>query len=404
MQPPPYRVLVVDDAPQNLLVAEAFLEPLQCCVTTARTGLECLASVEAEPPDLILLDVVMPQMDGLTACRALKHNRDYRHIPVVLLSSLDSTEDRVAGIEAGADDFVSKPFNRHELLARVKSLIRVKRLVERERSHLRSTLERYVDAAVAQQLIDCEELAVPGGTRVDASVLFADVREFSGWSERMEPEVVVEVMNAFLGRAVEAVFKHGGAVDKFTGDGLMAIFGAPVSLPDHARSATAAGLEIAGTACSIVHPSLHNALLVGCGVNSGQMIVGNIGSERRLDYTAMGDAVNVARRLCDEAAGGQVLVTDTTHARLEGCLAEDMGVLQVKHRREPVRAYAVTSLGPGNKETTERPRLPLSHCGGRGAVAARVRANPTGRRYGAGGQTRKQGNPGTQQVRHRVDS
>ena len=340
----PFLVLVVDDLPQNLLVAEAFLDALSCRVVTARDGQECLDAVQAEPPDLILLDVVMPVMDGLAACRYLKAHRDFRHIPVVLLTSLDSIEDRVAGLDAGADDFIVKPFNRPELLARVKSLVRVKRLVESDRQHLRNTLERYVDARVAQQLLEIEQLAAPGGSRVDASVLFTDVRGFSAWSEVTGAEAVVEVMNAFLTHAVEIVFRHGGAVDKFTGDGLMAIFGAPIAVPDHPRRAAAAALEISAIAGEIRHPLLRAPMRVGCGINSDEMIIGNIGCDRRLDYTAMGDAVNLARRLCDKAAGGQVLVTEATRHRLVGAHVEDLGPIRVKNRKEPVRTYAVISL------------------------------------------------------------
>jgi class 3 adenylate cyclase len=349
----PYRVLVVDDLVQNLVVAEALLESLGCQVVTARNGQECIDLVAAGAPDLILLDVMMPVMDGLAVCRVLKRDPEHRHIPIVLLTSLDSTEDYVAGIEAGADDFVVKPFRRHELLARVKSLLRVKRLVEGERQHLRGTLERYVGASVAQKLLDQGQFAAPSGNRVDASILFADIRSFSAWSELTEPEAVVEVMNAFLGAAVEIVFRFGGAVDKFTGDGLMAIFGAPVPTPDHPRRAVRASLDIAALA-GVGASALPAPLLVGCGVNSGEMVIGSIGSERRLDYTAMGDAVNLARRLCDEAAGGQVLVAEATRVRLVGVHVEDLGRLRVKNRQEPIQTYSVVSLADTDGQSSLR--------------------------------------------------
>lgn len=360
MNNPPYRVLVVDDLVQNLVVAEALLESLGCQVVTARNGQECIDLVAAGAPDLILLDVVMPVMDGLAVCRVLKRDPEHRHIPIVLLTSLDSTEDYVAGIEAGADDFVVKPFRRHELLARVKSLLRVKRLVEGERKHLRGTLERYVGASVAQQLLNQGQFAVPSGNRVDASILFVDIRGFSAWSELTEPEAVVEVMNAFLGAAVEIVFRFGGAVDKFTGDGLMAIFGAPVPTPDHPQRAVRAALDIAALGGGVRRSALPAPLLVGCGVNSGEMVIGSIGSERRLDYTAMGDAVNLARRLCDEAAGGQVLVAEATRARLGGVQVEDLGRLRVKNRQEPIQTYSVVSLGDTDERTDDYTTLDVA--------------------------------------------
>ncbi|MDO8541272.1 MAG: response regulator [Opitutaceae bacterium] len=340
----PFLVLVVDDHPQNVMLAEVHLKSIGCRVDKASDGLQCLAQVEREAPDLILLDVNMPKMDGFEVCRRLKNHKQYRHIPIVLLTALNASEDRVTGIEAGADDFISKPFNRHELIARVKSLLRVKRLEEAERLHMRRTFERYVDSAVAQQLMDNPDLIHPGGNRRDASIIFVDVRGFTAWSETRAPEEVVEVINLFLGTAVEAVFQHGGAVDKFTGDGLMAHFGAIILQPDHPRRAVAGALQIVQSASAVKHPALKYPLGVGCGVNSGELVIGNIGSDRRLDYTAIGDVVNVASRLTQEAAKGQVLVSEMTYRRLGGAVAEDLGPKFVKNRQEPIQAFAVSAL------------------------------------------------------------
>src|SRR5262249_16183709 len=140
-----YRVLVVDDNPQNVLLAEAHLRAQGYVVDRAADGIQALDAAAPDPQDLVLLDIMMPGVDGLSVTRRLKGGRATRHIPIVLLTTLQSTEDRVAGIEAGADDFISKPFNRYELMARVRSLTRVKRLEEAERRHMRRTLERYMD-------------------------------------------------------------------------------------------------------------------------------------------------------------------------------------------------------------------------------------------------------------------
>lgn len=340
----PFHVLVVDDQAHNVILAETLLKAQGYKVSQASDGPACLAAVESSPPDLILLDVMMPVMDGLQVCRHLKGHKEHHHIPIILLTALDASEDRIAGIEAGADDFVTKPFNRHELIARVKSLVRMKRLEDAERRHMRQTLERYVEPAVAEQVLANPELAVVASRRQEATVLFVDVRGFTVWSERVSAEVVVDVMNRFLARAVDLVFEHGGMVDKYTGDGLMALFGAPLPVPEHARGAVACGLAIAAMAPSITHPDLGEALAVGVGINSDEMVVGNIGSERRLDYTAMGDAVNVAKRLCDDAPGGQVWVSAGTYAALGGAQVVDLGHKQLKHRIEPVHTYQVLSL------------------------------------------------------------
>ena len=344
MSATPYRILVVDDTPQNVELAQACLEAQGYVVDTGSDGREALDAAARHVPDLILLDVMMPGMDGFEATRRLKAGRETRHVPVVLLTSLTSTEDRVTGIEAGADDFISKPFDRTELVARVRSLVRVKRLEETERARVRQTLERYVDSSVAQQLLDSPDLAVPGGRRQDASALFVDIRGFSGWSEREEPEAVLEVINALLQVAVEAVFRHGGMVDKFMGDGLMALFGAPVPCHDHLHRAVAAALDIRDRAGAVAHPRLTGPLRVGCGVNAGEMVVGNVGSERRLDYTAVGNAVNVAKRLEEDAEPGQVLVTESCRGMLGGAEATSLGERILKGQTHPVRVYDVTRL------------------------------------------------------------
>lgn len=340
-----YKVLVVDDEPNNLTLATVHIRSLGYEVITAVDGPQCLNLVEETSPDVILLDVMMPGLDGFEVCRRLKRHKEHRHIPVVLLTALYDTDDRVTGIEAGADDFITKPFNRVELLARLKSLVRVKRLEEAERSHLRRTLERYVDSGVAQHLLDNPELVAPWGRLQDASVLFADVRGFTGWSEGRAPEIVVQVINAFLSQAVEIVFKHGGAVDKFTGDGLMAHFGALIPEPGHPRRSVAAALEIVASSGSLSHPAMTEPLRVGCGVNSGEVVVGNLGSSRRLDFTVIGDVVNVASHLTGAAEGGQVLVSKATFRRLGQAEVEDLGPRPLKTRQVPVHVFAVKSLG-----------------------------------------------------------
>jgi adenylate cyclase len=340
----PHRVLVVDDSPQNAALAQAYLRAFGCVVRKAGSGPQCLAAVDADPPELILLDAEMPEMDGLEVCRRLKAHKTHRFIPIILLTTLNSSRDRIRGLEAGADDFISKPFSVNEITARVKSLLKMKRAQDAERSRLRGTLERYVDPSVAQQMLDSPDLIPMAGRRQQASILFADVRGFTAWSETRSPEAVVELVNLFLAESVEAIFQHGGAVDKFMGDGLMAHFGAIIPDPDHPRKAVAAALQIAKAAAAITHPDLPTPLSAGCGINSGDLVIGNIGSLRRMEFTAVGDVVNVASRLTQEAGGGQVLVSEATYKSLGSADAVDLGLKLLKNRREPVRAYSIIRL------------------------------------------------------------
>jgi adenylate cyclase len=340
--PEPPRVLVVDDEQINLELAEAVLAPQGYRLSFATDGPEALRRVQHDPPDVVLLDILLPGMDGLAVCRALKADRRTRGIPVVLLTALRELDDRVAGLEAGADDFLSKPFNRLELSARLRSLVRLHRLQEAEWQRVRRSLERFLPAPAVEQVLNHPELTT-GGRRQRASVLFADLRGFTALVERLQPEHVVALLNAYLGQMADIVFGHDGMVDKFMGDGLMAVFGAPVPRPDDAERAVLAALAMQAAVASIEVPGLPGLRMrLGVGINTGEVVVGTIGSERRLDYTVVGDAVNTAARLEQAAGPGQVLVSQATWDLVQHAFTTtDLGLAPLRGRQVPVRVYQV---------------------------------------------------------------
>lgn len=339
----PPHVLVVDDDAFNRELVEAVLAPHGYRLSFAVDGLEALRRVAQEQPDVVLLDVLMPGMDGFAVCRALKLDRHTRGIPVVLLTALREVDDRVAGMEAGADDFLSKPFNRYELLARLRSLVKLRRLQEAEWLRFRRSLERYLPTPAVEQVLEQPELIL-GGKRQVATVLFGDLRGFTALAERLDPEQVVGLLNQCLGRMAEVVFRHDGMVDKFIGDAIMAVFGVPTPRPDDAERAVQAALEMQAAVAQVRVPGADgDTFRMGIGVHTGELVVGNIGSERRVDYTVVGDTVNLAARLEQTAGPGQVLVSQRTFdlAR-HSVTASDLGLVQVKGRQEGVQVYAVT--------------------------------------------------------------
>lgn len=341
-------VLAVDDTPRNLDVIEAALarEPwdLQC----ATSGPEALRLVEALGPDVILLDVMMPGMDGIEVCRQLKGSPRTRMIPVVLVTALDSPEDRVRGLDAGADDFVTKPFHPSELRARVRAHLRVRALQRRlqaRESILRSLFTRYVSDDVAKALLRDPNLAGLGVARTRLTVLFADLRGFTAVSETAPPEEVVQILNQTFLALTEALFAHGGTFDKFIGDCLMAFFGAPIARTDDTIRCVRAALDMQAAFSEVLRgwaDTRYADLGLGIGINLGDAVVGNVGTERLMDYTAIGDAVNLAARLEEVAGRGEVLVSEAVAQAVQGAFElEDRGIQAVKGRAQGVRVFRV---------------------------------------------------------------
>ena len=341
------RILVADDDWLNRDLLQAYLTSSGCEVVTAADGETALRLALNLPPDLALIDVQMPRMDGLELCRRLKNTPATRFVPVVIITALDSEEEKLSAFEVGADDFITKPYSSIVLLARVRSLLRIKRLhdeVESRNALLRKVLDRYVAEDVADVILTNPEryLKLGGETR-QVTVLFADIRGFVRYTEQHTGPEVIRTLNQVFQALSKVVFAHKGTFDKYLGDGLMAFYGAPVAGEDDAQRAVATAVEMQRLFANLrKDPAVDmEGLGLGIGLHSGEAIVGNIGSEQVMDYTVVGDAVNVAKRLTDIAQSGQILFSQDTFQELKGVQAKKRRAVKLPGRGEQVIPYLI---------------------------------------------------------------
>ena len=364
------KILVVDDTPQNVKLLKDLLEVKGYAVATAASGEEALTRLEVEKPDLVLLDVMMPGMSGYDVCRRLRENPQTALLPVVLCTSLDPQQERVKGIEAGADDFLNKPVNQPELFARVKSLLRVKSLqdrVSRQAEELRawnakleervreqvtqlerySRLKRFVSPRIGDLILAGEVDDPLKSHRREITVVFTDLRGSTAFMEEAEPEEVMGVMrdyHATLGRVVMA---HDGTIEHFAGDGVMILFNDPVPVPEPELSAVRMALDMrdaVGTLALDWKKRGHD-LGFAVGVANGYATMGAIGFDGRRDYGAIGPVCNLAARLCSEAKAGQILISQRVCGRIEQRVGvEPAGELTLKGFHRAVQAFNVIAL------------------------------------------------------------
>jgi adenylate cyclase len=340
----PATILVADDARMTVRLVRDVLVRHGYRVVEAYDGLEALEKLQHEQPDLLILDINMPRMDGFEVCRRLKANPTTAHIPVLMLSALESVNDRVRGLSLGAEDYVVKPFRPAELVARVQAHLRTKREVDALRiaeQYVRATFERFVAPAVVHELLSDPRAVSLGGTRRTVTVLFADISGFTHVSEQLEPELTMRLLNDFLTLAGRAVLEEEGYLDKFAGDALMALFNAPVLQRDHAHRAVAAALTMRERLRSFDCDATNDGRLhIKIGINTGEAVVGNAGMPDLMNYTAIGDTVNVAKRLEDAAEPDQILISASTYEAIKGKVnARALGSKQVRGRTATVQVY-----------------------------------------------------------------
>jgi adenylate cyclase len=336
-----HRVMVIDDSALTCEYLRQGLGPHGYDVETYTDPRAAADHAEANPPSAILCDLQMPELDGIQLCRRLKQSRA-QSVPVILLTARDGDSERVAGLRAGADDFVGKTASMDEIHARIETVIR--RSSEAER--IRSLFARYAPEAVVEQILAQGDVVLTGEQR-DITILFADIRNFTQLADSLPPAEVVHVLNAVLGRLSDAVLTVGGTLDKYLGDGLMAFFGAPVAYADEAlRAVQSARMMMKAMGELNVQLAAERKaegkaplplLELGVGINSGPVIAGNIGSQMRTEYTCIGDAANVAARLCSIAQGGEVLLGTSTAQRVGVPLLFDPPVaVRLKGKPHPV--------------------------------------------------------------------
>ena len=367
MSAQPQHILVVDDVEKNVRLLADVLRAKGYRTSTASSGEAALATIRGEPPDLVLLDVMMPGLDGYAVCRAIRADPRTAVLPVVLVTALDPAQERVKGLEAGADDFLNKPVNQPELMARVRSLLRIKAYhdeVQRQRVELEQwnrTLEQRVADGVAQlervgrlkrffspQLA---EAIVNGGAddplkshRREITVVFLDLRGFTAFTETADPEEVMGVLREYHAAMGRLITEHEGTLERFTGDGIMVFFNDPVPVADAPARAVRMALRMQREVATLADGWQRRGyqLRMGIGIAMGFATIGAIGFEGRIDYGAIGTVTNLAARLCAEAQAGEVLISQRVMAALGSeVAAEPRGELQLKGFQRPVPVLRV---------------------------------------------------------------
>ena len=299
----PGSILVVDDDRVNRTLLAKALELEGHEVRLAENGVVCLELLAAQRADVVLLDVVMPELDGMTVLRMMRDDHSLRDVPVIMVSALDDFESVIQCIELGAEDYLSKPFDPVLLRARVNAALNKARLQDVERARVRDMFMRFLPEPIVDEVMATNggALSLVGVRRV-GSVLFSDIRGFTTFAEANSPDVVVNVLNRYLTEMSDAVLDNGGTLVAFRGDGIVAVFGAPIESADHADRALAVARDMVTTRLQRFNDWLRaeghgDGFRIGVGVASGPFMSGNIGSERRLEYSAIGDTVNTAARI-----------------------------------------------------------------------------------------------------------
>jgi class 3 adenylate cyclase len=366
----PATILVVDDAPLNVRLLDDVLTKHGYRVITAATGEEGLARLDAEPVDLVLLDVLMPGLDGYEVCAAIRTRPGLEALPVVMVTSLDAREERIRGLDAGADDFVTKPIDRQELLARVRSLLRIKRQHDQLREQAReladwattlearvakgvdevarlSRLKRFFSPHLAELILQGEAEDPLKSRRREIAVVYLDLRGFTAFAETTEPEEVMHTLGRFHAVIGHIVHASEATLERFTGDGMMIVIGDPLPVERPAQAALRLAVEIRDAARELAGSWQRREFDLGLslGVALGYATVGAIGFEERIDYGAIGTVTNLASRLCQEAPAGEILVSQRIRAdAADAATFEDLGEMQFHGFSRPLRVYRCLAL------------------------------------------------------------
>ncbi|MDR0554176.1 MAG: response regulator [Treponema sp.] len=368
------RIILVDDNPTNLRAGKNVLAPLYS-VATAPSAEKLFVLLENNLPDLILLDIDMPVMNGYDVIKLLKDKPETKNIPVIFLTGKTESDDEFEGLSVGAIDYITKPFQPQLLLKRIevhllveaqrKTLERQTRELQYFNTNLRKAFSTYLSEDVVNELIADPTRLQLGGIQRRMTALFSDVRGFSRIAEVLPPEKLVELLNRYLSAMSDVILEQKGTIDKYGGDAIISFFGAPLELPDHALRACVSAVTM-----KRIESELNNAiiaegmspvpLLTRVGINSGDMVVGNMGTERKMNYTIMGNAVNLASRLegINKQYGTWILASENT---VQDCgdrlLVRRLDRIRVVGITEPARIYEILALAddaPGEKPSSMR--------------------------------------------------
>jgi len=343
------KILVAEDNRDSRELVNDILLSLGHTPILASNGRMALEKILDDPPDLVILDVNMPEMDGFEVCAAIKRNPVTAEIPVLMLTAQIDVESRVRGLGIGADDYLPKPFHPRELIARIETRLRAKEetdTLRQQREQIRQTFERFVAHEIVEQLLEDPTRVKLGGAETIVTVMFADLEGFTTMAEHAEPTRLIEILNDYHMLLVQHIKANGGTVDKFLGDGVMALYNTPLPQPDHALRGVRTALNIRDALASF-HQQFDPPFRMGVnfGIHTGKAIVGNVGTPDLMDFTAVGDTVNLASRLQGFSENSQITVSEDTFSLVSrNVVAHRLGPRSVRGREEVVIAYLIERL------------------------------------------------------------
>ena len=336
-----HTILVADDLEDNVMVLRAFLKHHNYKTLAAYSGKEAIALAEAKKPDLILLDLNMPEMSGLDVLKVIRKNSDLNNTGIILLTASGNVDELLRSFSVGADDFIQKPYHHIEMLARIQSVLKMRdtqlKLIEANKrldefnQDLEITvakqvdelekvnrLRRYFSPQVAETFLNSSH-APFSNERKEVTVVFLDLRSFTSFAENNSPDVVMTTLSEFHSTVGPIIFKHNATLERFTGDGMMCFLGAPQPEPDHAQKAFEMAIEMQDTVRDLSRRWLESdfGLGLGIGISTGMASTGTIGFEERLDYAAIGSVTNLSARLCGKAAAGEILLCSESFKKLK---------------------------------------------------------------------------------------
>ncbi len=335
------RVLLVEDNKVNRLLLARSVQLLGHRVTSAENGRVALALMREQAFDLVLLDIAMPEMDGFEVLTQMFADPALRDLPVLVTSALEGLNNVVRCIELGAEDYLAKPVNPVLLKARLNASLEKKRLRDLQRDLVR----RFATAEVAQDLQ--QSGFALGGKRVLATVMFSDIRGFTALVERQSPEDTIELLNTYYTLMFDAISAQGGVVNQMVGDGLMALFGAPLPLADHGGAAVRAAqemIELVGQLNQDRVAAGQSPIAIGIGIATGEVVAGYTGTQQRATYTCIGDTVNLAARLETHTKVAQraILIDGATRAALaDGVAVTPLGAAALRGKANAVDVFAI---------------------------------------------------------------
>lgn len=368
----PALILIADDNATNVDILQTRLDSQGYEIITAADGAEALAAAREHLPDLILLDIMMPNIDGIEVCRQLKADESLPFMPIILVTAKADTRDIVEGLDSGADEYLTKPVDHASLVARVRSILRIKALhdtVEAQSTELAAwnqqlearvveqlseiermgRLKRFLSPQVAELIVAQDDEQLLENHRREVTIVFCDLRGFTAFSEITEPEAVMTVLRDYHETVGRLVHEYEGTVERFAGDGVMVMFNDPLPCADHAERAVKMAVAMRTQIQTLAEGwrKRGHQLGVGIGVAQGYATLGPIGFEGRFDYGAIGTVVNLASRLSDAASDGQILISEPVRAATEEiALTEPLGELSLKGLHNAVAACNVVALDP----------------------------------------------------------